>query len=142
MASVPTAVLVAIAPFPRPILILLTTISELKVCIPVNVCAASVLAMVASVVGKVIVLSSVPAKTMELFAVSVLPSAIVKVALAVGCVIVTLFMVVAVAAPNVGVTKVGEVALTTFPDPVVAISSTTPAPAVTRPNTLSVALTF
>jgi hypothetical protein len=36
---------------------------------------------------------------MELFAVSVLPSAIVKVALAVGCVIVTLFMVVAVAAP-------------------------------------------
>ena len=40
--------------------------------------------------------------------------------------------------PKAGVTKVGEVALTTSPEPVVAISSTIPAPVETRPNTLSV----
>ena len=41
--------------------------------------------------------------------------------------------------PRSGVTRVGEVALTTLPEPVVDISSTTPAPAVTLPSTLSVA---
>ena len=40
--------------------------------------------------------------------------------------------------PKSGVTKLAEVALTTSPDPVVAISSTTPAPVETRPNTLPV----
>ena len=44
--------------------------------------------------------------------------------------------------PKAGVTRVGEVALTTSPDPVVAISSINPAPEDTRPNTLSVVLTF
>ena len=48
---------------------------------------------------------------------------------------------VADATPKTGVTKVGEVALTTLPEPTVEISSTVPDPAVTRPNTLSVALT-
>ena len=56
--------------------------------------------------------------------------------------IVVLLILVAVATPKTGVTKVGEVALTTSPDPVVAISSITPAPELTLPNTLSVALTF
>ena len=130
--------LVTVAAFP----LIEPTIVELNVCAPVNVCAASVLAIVASVVGKVIVLPSVPAKIRELLAVSVLPSAIVKVALVVGAVIVILFIEVAVATPKIGVTKVGDVALTTLPEPVVAISSTTPAPVETRPNTLSVALTF
>ena len=56
--------------------------------------------------------------------------------------IVVPFTLEAVATPKTGVTKVGEVALTTSPLPVVAISSIIPEPLLTRPNTLSVALTF
>ena len=56
-----------------------------------------------------------------------LPSAIVKVEPLAGAVIATLFTDVADATPNSGVTKVGDVALTTSPVPVVAISSITPA---------------
>lgn len=48
------------------------------------------------------------------------PSARVSVALVVGAVIATLLTDVAVAAPIVGVVSVGEVAKTTFPEPVVA----------------------
>lgn len=121
MASVPTAVLVAIAPFPRPILTLLTIISELKVCTPVKVCAASVRAIVASVAGKVMVFPSVPAKTTELVAVRVLPSAIVKVEPVLGAVMVTLLIVVAEAIPKVGENKVGEVLKTNEPVPVLLV---------------------
>jgi hypothetical protein len=46
---------------------------------------------------------------------------------------------VAVATPKVGVTNVGDVARTTFPEPVVAISSTTPALPVKLPSTLPAA---
>ena len=44
--------------------------------------------------------------------------------------------------PKFGVASVGEVARTTFPEPVVGISSITPAPVLTLPNTLFVVLTF
>ena len=231
IGPVKLALVVTVAAFP----VIEPAIVELKVCVPVKVWSASVLAIVASVDGKVIVFPSVPANTIELLAVKVLPSAIVKVALFAGSVIVSLFIEVAEAAPNTGavivglvkvlfvkvsvpssvakvpvvgkvtvvaavavnvvakapevvkfppkvivfpelstpvpplapskipvtpvvkgnpvalvntaaegvpkfgVTKVGEVALTTSPEPVVVISSTTPALAETRPKTLSAA---
>ena len=50
-----------------------------NVCVPVNVCAASVRAMVALVPGNVIVVPSVPAKVRVLLNVSVLAAAPVKV---------------------------------------------------------------
>ncbi len=68
--------------------------------------------MVASVLGKVIVVASVPANVIELLTVTVFPSAIVKVDPVAGAVRVTLFIEVAVATPNVGVTKVGDVSIT------------------------------
>ena len=68
--------------------------------------------------GKVIVVASVPANVTELLAVSVLPSAIVNVAPEAGAVIVTLFIVVAVAAPNTGVVRLGLVPNTNAPVPV------------------------
>ena len=68
-------------------------------------------------------------------AVSVLPAAIVKVPVPV--VMKLPLILVAVAAPIFGVVKTGDVARTTFPEPVVEISSTTPAPVVTLPSTLS-----
>jgi hypothetical protein len=86
-------------------------IAELKDCEPEKVWAASVLAIVADVVGNVIVVESVPAKVNELLAVKVFPFAIVNVALVVGEVRVTLFIVVAVATPRVGVIKEGEVCI-------------------------------
>ncbi len=86
--------------------------SEANVCLPVNVCEASVRAIVASVVGNVIVLPSAPANVKLLFAVNVLPSAIVNIADVPGFVIVTLFTLVAVATPIVGVTNVGLVSIT------------------------------
>ena len=86
--------------------------SEANVCLPVNVCEASVRAIVASDPGNVIVLPSVPASVKLLFTVNVLPSAIVKVDEFAGAVIVTLFTLVAVATPIVGVTNVGLVSIT------------------------------
>jgi hypothetical protein len=80
-----------------------------NVCVPLNVCAASVLAIVAEVDGKVITVASVPANAMELFAVSVLPSAIVSVAEVAGAVTATLLMLVADATPKFGVTNVAFV---------------------------------
>jgi hypothetical protein len=91
---------------------------------PVKVCAASVLATVALVDGKVIVVESVPASVRELLAVRVLPSAIVSVEPVAGAVRVTLLMVVAVATPNVGVVNVGEVAKTRLPVPVAPVEVT------------------
>ena len=79
---------------------------------PVNVCAASVRAIDALVDGNVIVVASVPANVTELLAVSVLPLAIVNVALVAGAVNATLLMLVAVATPSTGVTSVGLVSVT------------------------------
>lgn len=84
----------------------------LKVCVPVNVWAASVRAMVASVDGKVIVFPSVPARVKLLFAVRVFPSAMVKVDPDAGAVMATLLTEVAVATPRLGVTKLGLVFIT------------------------------
>ena len=86
--------------------------AEANVCFPVNVCAASVRAIVALAAGKVIVVPSVPASVKLLLAVNVLPSAIVNVDELAGAVIVTLFTLVAVATPIVGVTNVGLVSIT------------------------------
>ena len=67
--------------------------------------------------------ASVPDNVKLLFTVRDLLFAIVKVALVAGAVIVTLLTVVAVAAPNVGVTNVGEVANTAKPVPVSSLSA-------------------
>ena len=56
-----------------------------------------------------------------LLIVAVLLLAIVKVAAVAGAVNVTLLIVVAVATPKIGVTKVGDVAKTAFPVPVIAV---------------------
>ena len=87
-------------------------IGELNVCVPVNVCAASVLANVAFVDGKVIVVASVPESVRLLMDVNVFPSAMVRVDPFAGAVMLTLFTLVAVATPIVGVTKVGLVSIT------------------------------
>ena len=86
--------------------------------------AASVRAIVALVVGKVIVVESVPASVMELLTVSVLPSAMVRVDPVAGAVRVTLLMVVADATPSVGVVSVGELANTKLPVPVAPVEVT------------------
>ena len=70
--------------------------------------------------GNVYVVESVPAKVTVLLTASVLPSEIVKVDPVAGVVRVTLLIVVAVAAPNVGVVKEGDVARAMPPDPVTA----------------------
>lgn len=60
-----------------PVLVIVAiTGAELNVWTPVNVCAASVLAIVAVVVGNVITVASVPATVMLLLAVKVFPVAI------------------------------------------------------------------
>ena len=84
-------------------------IVEENVWVPVNVCPASVRAIVADVVGKVRVVLSVPEKVSVLFTVSVLPSKMVRVDPVAGVVRTTLLRLVALAAPKVGETKVGEV---------------------------------
>lgn len=58
-----------------PVTILVVILGDVIVCTPVNVCAASVLAIVAFVVGKVYTLVSVPAKVIVLLTVSFLPVA-------------------------------------------------------------------
>jgi hypothetical protein len=73
--------------------------------------ALNLLAVYATVppVPKATELASVPVRVRVLLAVRVLPSAIVRVAEVAGAVIATLFILVAVATPMVGVVKVGEV---------------------------------
>jgi len=90
----------------------------------VNVFAASVLAIVADVLGNVITVESAPAKVSEFEAANVLPSATVSVEPVAGAVRVTLLTVVAVATPSVGVTSVGDIARTTEPVPVLAVAAT------------------
>jgi hypothetical protein len=79
-------------------------VGEVRVLL-VRVCVAPKVTTVSDDDGKVIVVESVPARVIELLTVKVLLFAIVKVALLAGAVIVTLFIVVAVAAPKVGVVK-------------------------------------
>jgi hypothetical protein len=64
------------------------SIELLKVCVPVNVCAASVLAMVAEVDGKVIVVESVPARVRVLLTLNTFKLVIARVAAVAGEVIV------------------------------------------------------
>ena len=64
---------------------------------------------------------SVPEKVRVLLAVKVFPSAIVRVAVVAGAVRVSLLTLVAVATPMSGVTRVGEVARTTEPEPVAVL---------------------
>ena len=79
--------------------------------------------MLALAGGKVIVVASVPARVIELLAVSVFPSAIVKVAEDAGAVMATLLMLVAEAAPRVGVVRLGLVANTSDPVPVSSVTA-------------------
>lgn len=94
-----------------------------KVLTPVKVCVVPNPATVVLAAGNVIVVASVPARVMLLFTVSVLPSAIVNVAEVAGAVIATLLMLVAVAAPKLGVVKLGLVLITTLPVPVMALET-------------------
>lgn len=81
-----------------------------------NVCPASVRAIVAEVLGKVRVVPSVPERTRELVAERVFRLVILSVPVL--GVRVRPLIVVAVAAPMVGVTSVGLVAITRLPVPV------------------------
>lgn len=72
-----------------------------------KVCAASVLAIVAEVVGKVMVVESVPSKVRVFATLKVFPLVMVRVP--VEEVIVSPFIEVAVATPKVGVVRTGEV---------------------------------
>ena len=114
--------MVSVVASPRVVLPLTDTLL-LNIWSPVKVWPASVRAIVAVVVGNVIVVASVPARVRVLFAVSVLLFAIVSVALVAGAVIVSLLMLVAVATPSVGVTSVGEVAKTNDPEPVSSVTA-------------------
>ena len=89
-----------------------------NVCTPVKVCAASVRAKVQLVAQPVSVTPSVPSMVIVLRTENVLP--FVRLKVPVLPVIVRPLMLVAVAAPRTGVTKVGEVARTTLPVPVEA----------------------
>lgn len=102
------------------------TTGPLNVCVPANVCAASVRAIAASVDGNVIVVPSVPDKPRELLMVNVLLFAIVNVAALAGAVKATLLMDVAVATPNVGVTSVGVLDNTALPVPVEVVTPVPP----------------
>ena len=64
-----------------------------------------------------------PLRVSVLLAVSVLPSAIVKVDPVAGAVIATLLMLVALATPSVGVVKLGDVANTNDPEPVSSVTA-------------------
>lgn len=86
--------------------------------------------MVALVDGNVIVVPSVPASVSVCVAASVLPSVSVSVAPVAGWVSVSLLIDVAVATPRTGVTRVGDVARTPLPVPVVVIASCAVPPAL------------
>ncbi len=101
---------------------------------PVKVWAASVRAMVASVLGKVIVVASVPANVIELLTVTVFPSAIVKVDPVAGAVRVTLFteakVGVAVVATSCPIEKVVSVNVTPVPAEYVVSEPGIPKPTI------------
>lgn len=85
---------------------------------------------------KATLLASVPVKVSVFDIVKVLPSAIVTVAPVAGVVHVILLTVVAVAIPRTGVVKVGEVARTPLPVPVVVIASSAVPPEFTATTLL------
>ena len=89
----------------------------------VKVAAESAVTTVPEPVGKAKVVLSVPVKVRVLPRVKVFPSAMVIAAEVAGALIVTLLIDVAVATPMVGVTRVGEVAPTTAPEPVVELNA-------------------
>lgn len=94
----------------------------LKVWIPVKVLAASVLAIVAEVVGNVMTVESVPDRVSEFVTANTF--AFVIVIVPVEGVMVSPFMLVAVATPSTGVTRVGDVCNTAVePDPVVVAAA-------------------
>ena len=66
---------------------------------------------------------SVPVKVRVLLTVNVFPSATVSVELVTGAVIVTLFILVAVATPRLGVVRDGLVANTSAPEPVSSVTA-------------------
>ena len=82
-----------------------------------KVCAASVRATEAEVVGNVITVESVPDRVSVLVAANVLPSVRVRVEPVAGAVSATLLIVVAVATPRVGVTMVQLVTRQNAPVP-------------------------
>jgi hypothetical protein len=94
-------------PVARPEMAGVVRAGEVMVCTPVNVLAASVLAMVALVDGKVMVVESVPSKVRVFRKLRVLPPVPVNVYVPV--VKVFPLTVVAVAAPMFGVVRTGEV---------------------------------
>jgi hypothetical protein len=77
---------------------------------PVKVFAASVRAIVAEVVGNVIVVESVPDNVSVFVTAKVFPSVSVNVEPVAGCVSVILLIDVAVATPRTGVVSVGDAA--------------------------------
>jgi len=85
---------------------------------PPNVKTVAAPAIVLLALFIVNVLAASPVNVIDSLTVSVLPFAIVNVDDVAGAVIVTLFIEVAVAAPKVGVTNVGDVANTKDPEPV------------------------
>ena len=72
-----------------------------------------------------------------MLAVSVLPSAIVSVALDAGAVIATLLMLVVLATPSTGVVSVGDVAKTSEPDPVSSLITPASSAELVAANALS-----
>jgi len=96
----------------------------------VRVWLASKVTIVPEALGKVKTVLSVPEKVRLLLTVKVLALAIVKVALVAGAVINSLLREVAAATPILGVVKVGEVARTIEPVPVVALPKTVTVPPV------------
>ena len=102
------------------------TIGPLNVCVPINVCAASVRAIDALVDGNVMVVESVPAKVNEWLTANVLPEPSVSVDVVPTAVNATLLIVVAVAAPKVGVVNVGLVDRTRLPEPVDVVTPVPP----------------
>ena len=98
-------------------------VEPVRLCVPVNVCVVPKPATVALAVGNVIVVLSVPASVMLLFAVSVFPSATVSVDPVAGVVSATLLIVVAEATPRVGVVRLGDVAKTSKPEPVSLVTA-------------------
>ena len=96
---------------------------------PVTFCPSAVVTPVPNAVGSVKLVAPVVVNVSELApeVASVEPSASVKVADVAGAVIATLFTLVAEATPSVGVTKVGDVANTKAPEPVIPVEALSPA---------------
>ncbi len=93
--------------------------AEANVCVPVNVCPASVRAIVAEVEGNVIVVPSVPASVSEFEAVRVLPVAILSVFVPLAVIVSPLYVLLVSASLPAKVASVPVVGRVTFVDAVV-----------------------